>query len=124
MSFWQNFIKSLNFAVKLPFSVVSRLNLSKISLKILQNSPPRLLLAWYFPKFQKSTPEIHNFIQLGSVSSKILLKTFQVLLSNTILWVKLRYYCAYMSVFKGQKYEISIIATYFNTFKLKTHSKI
>ena len=78
-----------------------------------------LLLAWYFLKFQKSTPKFHNFIQLGSVSSEILLKTLQVSLSNTMIQVKSGYYCAYMSVFKGRKFKISVIITYFNTFKLK-----
>ena len=29
------------------------------------------------------------------------------------------YYCAYMSVFQGRKFEISIIITYFDNFKLK-----
>ena len=76
-------------------------------------------MAWYFLKFQKNTPKFHNFIQLGSVSSKISLKTLQVLLSNTMIQVKSGYYCAYMSVFKGRKFEISVIITYFNTFKLK-----
>ena len=36
-----------------------------------------------------------------------------------MLWVKSRYYCAYMSVFKGRKFEISVIITYFDNFKLK-----
>ena len=30
---------------------------------------------------------------------------------------KIRYYCAYMSVFKGRKFEISVIITYFDTLK-------
>ena len=55
-------------------------------------------------------------MQLGSVSNKISLRTLQVLLPNTTLQVKLRYYCAYMSVFKGRKFKISVIITYFDTF--------
>ena len=36
-----------------------------------------------------------------------------------MLWVQLRYYCAYMSVFKDTKFEISVIITYFDIFHLK-----
>ena len=39
-----------------------------------------------------------------------------------MLWVKLRYYCAYMSVFKGRKFKISVIA-YFDIFQLKPITK-
>ena len=40
-----------------------------------------------------------------------------------MLWVKLRYYCAYMSVFKGRKFKISVIITYFDIFQLKPIAK-
>ena len=56
-------------------------------------------------------------MQLGKVSSKILLKSLYS--QSTTPRVKLRYYCAYMSVFKGRKFEISVICAYFNTFQLK-----
>ena len=38
-----------------------------------------------------------------------------------MLLVKLRYYHAYMSVFKGRKFKSSVIITYFDTFQAKTH---
>ena len=36
-----------------------------------------------------------------------------------MLQVKLKYYYAYMSVFKGRKFEISVIIAYFDIFQLK-----
>ena len=63
-------------------------------------------------------------MQLGGVSSKISLKTLQGLLPNTTLQVKIRYYCAYISVFEGRKFKISATITYFDTFQVKTHNKI
>ena len=56
-------------------------------------------------------------MQLGKVSSKILLKSHYS--QSTTPWVKLRYYCAYMSVFKGRKFEISVTCAYFDIFQLK-----
>ena len=36
-----------------------------------------------------------------------------------MLQVKLRYYCAYMSVLKGRRFKISVIIIYFDIFQLK-----
>ena len=47
--------------------------------KIPQKSPSRLLLAWYFGR---NTPKFHNSMQLGGVSSEILLKSLQVMPSK------------------------------------------
>ena len=83
-------------------------------------------MACYFQKFQKNTPKLHNSIKLGRVSSEILLKSLQVLLFKHHITGKIKVLLhIYMSVFKGRKFEISIIGTYFNIFfQVKTHSKI
>ena len=63
-------------------------------------------------------------MQLGSVSSEISLKTLQVFAFKHHIMGKIKVFFACMSVFKGRKFKINNIITYFDTFKLKTHSKI
>ena len=89
--------------------------------KVLQNLPSRLQLAWYFLKYQKSTQKTLNMevvtVKFHWIHSKFLAfkvpqqRKFKVLL------------CIYVS-FPRVEIQNQCIATYFNTFKPKTHNKI
>ena len=123
MSFQWNFTKSSIFAVKLFFSVVSWLEFSKILLKFHKFYHQGCIWPGIFQNFRKIHQNSTILYNLEGFPAKFHQNHSKFCFQNTTLWVKLGYYCAYMSVFKGRKFEISVIITYFDFFQFKTHSK-
>ena len=99
------------------------LEFSKILLKIPQNSTFRQHFGLLFLKFWKKTSNFTSFMQPGEVSGEISLNPTQVSLIIHHNMEKLRYYCVWMSVFKGRKFKTIVFTACFNSFQLKTLAK-